>query len=113
MHTHTQTSTSEQNLPPASSVLHLHPSLSAAVQQLPEEVRQETNIDEALVFIEADDSSLRHLNLNNHNDLTPDVFTRLFEALADNTRLRKLELANVKLGDSEARVKSIEAGNTM
>ena len=67
-------------------------------------MRQETNVDEALVSIEADDSSLRHLNLNNHSDLTPDVFTRLFEALADNTRLRKLELANVKLGDSEVEV---------
>ena len=75
------------------------------MRQFPEEPRQETNVDEALVAIEEDDSSLRHLNLTNHNDLTPDVITRLFEALADNTRLRKLELANLKLGDAEAEVK--------
>lgn len=67
-------------------------------------MRQEINIPEALVFIQKDDSSLRHLNLNNHSDLTPDVLSQLFEALADNTRLRKLELANVKLGDTEAEV---------
>lgn len=84
----------------------MHPlPLSAPMTEFPEELSQQTNILEALVSIEGDDSSLRHLNLNNHADLTSDIFTRLFEALEDNTRLRKLELANLKLGDTDTEVR--------
>ena len=50
------------------------------------------------------DPTLRQVNLNNQEKLSADRIEELVEALRHNTKLKSLEMANTRFGDSDSEV---------
>ncbi|CAG0918646.1 unnamed protein product [Notodromas monacha] len=62
-----------------------------------------TDVEDSIRRLANDDSSLRDLNWNNIKGVSSEQFRRLFAALATNTRLEMLSLANTDLTDRTTR----------
>ncbi|CDS41704.1 tropomodulin [Echinococcus multilocularis] len=64
---------------------------------VPDEPPNMTDVEESIKKLAADDASLTVLNLNNIKCLGPEVVSRLFTALGENTKLHELHMAGTNL----------------
>ncbi|XP_076043271.1 tropomodulin isoform X3 [Oratosquilla oratoria] len=72
---------------------------STKFKPLPAEPPNDTDPEESIKKLKADDTNCKELNFNNINGISDDQFRRLFEALEGNTKLETLSMANVGLSD--------------
>ena len=61
-------------------------------------------MDETIASVLADNPSVTEVNLNNVSKVTSENLDQLIEALASNTHIAKVQLANTRLKDSHALV---------
>lgn len=64
---------------------------------LPEEAPNTTDVEDSIRRLQANDSSLKELNLNNIQNISTEVFERLCSALEQNSSLHTLLCANTQL----------------
>ena len=68
----------------------------------------ELDIEKAMKELEVDDPNLIELNLNNHKDVTPEILSSVARKLKTNKYLKRLYLANCKMRDPIAQVKTVK-----
>lgn len=63
----------------------------------------DTDVDDSIKKLEANDSDLTTLNLNNIKNISLEKLNKIFEALEKNTNLKTLNMSNVDMPDSVAK----------
>ncbi|MFH4976394.1 hypothetical protein AB6A40_003103 [Gnathostoma spinigerum] len=69
----------------------------------PEETENETNVDECIEQLEADDEGLVEVNINNMKRIPKERIRKLIKAACSSKHLKKLSMANAAITDQEAR----------
>lgn len=57
----------------------------------------ELDLDKAMKKLRRNEPGLTKLNMNNHNDVTPEILEEIAELMKKNTHLKTLELANTQM----------------
>lgn len=70
---------------------------------LPEEPENETNVDDCIKRLEADDPGLKEVNINNMKRLSRERIKSLIKATCASKHIEKLSMANTAISDQEAR----------
>lgn len=96
----------ERGLPPLRRVpspqLYTYHSSRPVVKPQSEEPVPVVDVVSVIKRLRENDPTLRQVNLNNHEKLSADRIEELVEALRHNTKLKSLEMANTRFGDSDS-----------
>uniref|UniRef100_A0A158R5Z0 Tropomodulin n=1 Tax=Syphacia muris TaxID=451379 RepID=A0A158R5Z0_9BILA len=76
---------------------------ASEVKLLPEEPENETDVDDCIKRLEADDAELKEVNVNNMKRLSKESIKALIKAACASKHIEKLSLANTAVSDQEAR----------
>lgn len=82
---------------------------------LPAEPPNDTDAEDSIKKLNADDANCKELNFNNIVNISDDQFKRLFDALENNTKLENLSMSNVCMSDRhlDTVVKALVANSTL
>ncbi|KAI6210395.1 Tropomodulin [Aphelenchoides besseyi] len=70
---------------------------------IPDEGENETDVDDCITRLEADDSALTEVNINNMKRVSKERIRKLIRAAANSQHLQKLTMSNTAIDDQEAR----------
>ncbi|GMT28438.1 hypothetical protein PFISCL1PPCAC_19735, partial [Pristionchus fissidentatus] len=70
---------------------------------IPDEPENETNVDDCIERLEADDEGMKEVNINNMKRLSKERIRSIVKAACSSKHIEKLSMANISISDSEAR----------
>lgn len=71
---------------------------------LPEEMPNQTDVDDCIDRLEKDDKEMTEINLNNMKRVPKERIKALIKSATQSSHLEKLSMANTAITDAEARV---------
>lgn len=72
-------------------------------KMIPDEPENETNVDDCIERLEADEEGMKEVNINNMKRLSKERIRTLIKAACASKHIEKLSMANISISDSEAR----------
>ncbi|GMR53465.1 hypothetical protein PMAYCL1PPCAC_23660 [Pristionchus mayeri] len=72
-------------------------------KMIPDEPENETDVDECIQRLEADEEGIKEVNINNMKRLSKERIRTLIKAACASKHIEKLSMANISISDSEAR----------